>query len=273
MRRFHWLVNVAALGSLSFLYVPLLAVAVFSVNASRFGLSWKGFTLEWYAKLLANDQIMEAARNTIVLATVSTAIATVLGTILAIGLYRHPWSRKVFSMLDVNLHLPVVTPEIVFAAALAVAFGVLRLIFSFFEPGMLNMIIGHITFQISFVALVVGARLETITQDLEEAARDLYASSAYMLRHVTLPLLKPGIVGGAMLAFTLSLDDFVISFFTAGPTSVTLPLFIYASVRRGVTPEIHALSTLALVVTVVLVMLTERLSRKQNTPTKESHHA
>ena len=266
MRRFHWLVPATALGALAFLYVPLLAVAVFSVHASRFGLSWKGFTLDWYARLLANEQILEAARNTLFLATVSTVLATVIGTVLAIGLYRHPWSRRVFSALDVNLHLPVVTPEIVFAAALAVAFGVLRLVFSVFEPGMLNMVIGHITFQISFVALVVGARLEAITKDLEEAARDLYADNAYILRHVTLPLLKPGIVGGAMLAFTLSLDDFVISFFTAGPTSVTLPLYIYASVRRGVTPEIHALSTLALLVTVVLVMLSERLSRKQSNP-------
>jgi spermidine/putrescine transport system permease protein len=126
------------------------------------------------------------------------------------------------------------------------------------------MIIGHITFQVSFVALVVRARLEAITSDFEEAARDLYADNAYLLRRVMLPLLKPGIVGGAMLAFTLSLDDFVVSFFTAGPTSVTLPLYIYAIVRRGVTPEIHALSTLALTVTVVLVMLSERFTRKQN---------
>lgn len=264
MRRFHWLVPLTALGSLAFLYVPLMAVAVFSVNNSRFGLSWQGFTLKWYAKLFANEQILEAAWNTLVLATVSTVIATVIGTILAIGLDRYPWPKRLFSALDINLHLPVVTPEIVFAAALAVAFGVLRLVFSIFEPGLLNMIIGHITFQVSFVALVVRARLEAISKDYEEAARDLYADNAYLLRRVMLPLLKPGIVGGAMLAFTLSLDDFVVSFFTAGPTSVTLPLYIYAIVRRGVTPEIHALSTLALTATVVLVMLSERFTRKQN---------
>ena len=264
MRRFHWLVPFLAVGSLAFLYVPLLAIAVYSVNASRFGLTWQGFTLQWYQRLFANEQILEAAWNTLFLAGVSTAIATVLGTVLAIGLKRYPWSRRVYAMLDINLHLPVVTPEIVFAAALAVAFGLLRLVFSVFEPGMLNMIIGHVTFQVSFVALVVGARLASISTDIEEAARDLYADNAYIMRHVMLPLLKPGIVGGAMLAFTLSLDDFVISFFTAGPTSVTLPLYIYATVRRGVTPEIHALSTLALCATVILVMISERVTRKTN---------
>jgi len=133
-----------------------------------------------------------------------------------------------------------------------------------FEPGLLNMIIAHITFQTAFVALVVRSRLVSIGKEIGEAARDLYADTTYLLLKVTLPLLMPGIVAGAMLAFTLSLDDFVISFFTAGPDSVTLPLYIYAAVRRVVTPQIHALSTIVLLITIVLVICMERFTRRVN---------
>jgi len=251
-----------ALFTMGFLYLPLVAVAVFSVNATRYGLVWRGFTLDWYIKLVQNEFILEAAWNTLVLAVVSTAVATILGTLLAIGLDRFPWSRKTNTFLDLVLHIPVVIPDIILAAALVVAFGLLRLASSLFEPGLFNMIIGHITFQISFVALVVRSRLVSIGRDVEEAARDLFASTPYLLWRVTLPLLLPGIVAGAMLAFTLSLDDFVISFFTAGPESVTLPLFIFAAVRRGVTPQIHALSTLVVLITVVMIVGMERFTRK-----------
>jgi spermidine/putrescine transport system permease protein len=251
-----------AMFTVGFLYLPLLSVAVFSVNATRYGLVWKGFTLDWYTKLFENEIIIEAAWNTLVLAVVSTLVATVLGTLLAIGLDRFPWGKKTNTFLDVVLHIPVVIPDIILAAALVVAFGLLRFISSIFEPGLFNMIIGHITFQIAFVALVVKSRLLTIGRDIEEAARDLFASTPYLLRRVTIPLLLPGIVAGAMLAFTLSLDDFVISFFTAGPESVTLPLYIYAAVRRGVTPQIHALSTLVVLVTIILILGMERFTRK-----------
>ena len=262
MRRSHPLITAMALFTVGFLYLPLAAVAVFSVNATRYGLVWRGFTLDWYVKLFQNEFILEAAWNTLVLAVVSTAIATILGTVLAIGMDRFPWTRRANTFLDLILHIPVVIPDIILAAALVVAFGLLRLVSSFFEPGLLNMIIGHITFQISFVALVVRSRLVSIGRDVEEAARDLFADNSYLLRRITLPLLLPGIVAGAMLAFTLSLDDFVISFFTAGPESVTLPLFIFAAVRRGVTPQIHALSTLVVLVTVVMIVGMERFTRK-----------
>lgn len=262
MKRSHPLVTAMAMFTMGFLYLPLAAVAVFSVNATRYGLVWRGFTLDWYAKLVQNEFILEAAWNTLVLAVVSTAIATILGTVLAIGMDRFPWSRKTNTFLDLVLHIPVVIPDIILAAALVVAFGLLRSVSSLFEPGLINMIIGHITFQISFVALVVRSRLVTIGRDVEEAARDLFAGTPYLLRRITLPLLMPGIVAGAMLAFTLSLDDFVISFFTAGPESVTLPLFIFAAVRRGVTPQIHALSTLVVLITVVMIIGMERFTRK-----------
>ena len=262
MKRSHPLITAMAMFTMGFLYLPLAAVAVFSVNATRYGLVWRGFTLDWYTKLFQNEFILEAAWNTLVLAVVSTIVATILGTVLAIGLDRFPWSRKTNTFLDLVLHIPVVIPDIILAAALVVAFGLLRAVSSLFEPGLFNMIIGHITFQISFVALVVRSRLVSIGRDVEEAARDLFASTPYMLRRITLPLLLPGIVAGAMLAFTLSLDDFVISFFTAGPESVTLPLFIFAAVRRGVTPQIHALSTLVVLITVVMIIGMERFTRK-----------
>lgn len=262
MRRNHPLVTATAMLTVGFLYLPLLAVAIFSVNATKYGLVWKGFTLDWYTKLFRNQLILEAAWNTLVLAVVSTLVATALGTLLAIGLDRFPWGKKTNTFLDVILHIPVVIPDIILAAALVVAFGLLRFVSSIFDPGLTNMIIAHITFQIAFVALVVRSRLVSIGRDVEEAARDLFASTPYLLRRVTLPLLLPGIVAGAMLAFTLSLDDFVISFFTAGPDSVTLPLFIYAAVRRTVTPEIHALSTMVVLITVVLVISMERFTRK-----------
>lgn len=267
-RRLSPLYTGIAWGTLAFLYLPMLAIAILSVNAARHGFAWKGFTLDWYLRLLDNSYVLEAARNTLVLAIVSTLISTVLGTLLALGMARFPWPRPVRAALDFMLYLPMVTPDIIFAAALVVAFGMFSRISPLFNLGLPAMIMAHVTFQIAFVALVVGSRLATIGRSIEEAARDLYADGWAVYRRVILPLLMPGVLAGAMLAFTLSLDDFVISFFTAGPESNTLPIYIYASVRRGVTPEIHALSTLVFLVTVVLVLATEALTRvrKETTP-------
>ncbi|MER3483816.1 MAG: spermidine/putrescine ABC transporter permease PotC [Meiothermus sp.] len=262
MHRLNPFVSAVALATLVFLYLPMLAIAILSFNRTRYGLQWNGFTTDWYTRLFQNTEILEAARNTLVLAVVSTVVATVLGTLLAIALERYPWGQRSRGWLDNLLYLPVVTPDIILAVALVVAFGALRAVSSTFEPGLLTMILGHVTFQIAFVALTVRSRLQSLGRDLDEAARDLYADYGYFVRRVLLPLLTPGIVAGAMLAFTLSLDDFVISFFTAGPTSQTLPLLIYASVRRGVTPEIHALSTLIFLATVLLVLASERLTRR-----------
>ncbi len=258
-----------ALGVLTFLYAPLIAVASFSVNDSRFGLTWKGFTWKWYVALFQNEQILEACWNTLLLACVSTIAATIVGTAFAVGMSRFPWGKKTNAFFEFNLYMPVITPEIVFAGALVIAFATLRRLSSVFEPGMVNMIIGHVTFQIAFVALVVRSRLAAFNNEIEEASRDLYASNWYTMRKVILPMLTPGIVSGAMLAFTLSLDDFIISFFTAGPTSVTLPLYIYAEVHRGITPKIHALSTVGLLLTIILVVASEKISNKE----KENRHA
>jgi spermidine/putrescine transport system permease protein len=250
-----------AIATILFLYLPLLAVAAMSLNAARFGVAWKGFSLRWYTQLAHNEVVLQAGLNTLILATVSTTVATVLGTLLAIGLERFPWPRWLRRMVDAVVYVPVVTPDIVFAVGMLLAFEAVRQVFGGLRLGMGTMIVAHVTFQISFVALVVGSRLATIGRSVEEAARDLYAGTWYALRTVTLPLIAPGVVAGAMLAFTLSLDDFVISFFTSGPSSVTLPLYIYGSLRRGITPDIHALSTIIFLVTVALVMGLQAFTR------------
>lgn len=254
-------VAVVAIFSLFFLYVPSLVMAVFSVNQSKYGLVWKGFSWKWYISLFHNQVILDAALNSLVVAVISTSVATLLGTALALGMDRFPWPKRLVAAMDFLVHLPVVTPDIILAAALVLCFSLLRQLVSGFEMGLTTLIIGHVTFQLSFVTLVVRSRLAALGRDLDEAARDLYASDFYLFSRVTLPLLAPGIIAGAMLAFTLSLDDFIISFFTHGPDSVTLPIYIYASIRRGISPEIHALSTLILLVTVFLVLLSERLAR------------
>jgi len=255
-----------AVATLATLYVPLVAVAALSLNASRYGVAWKGFTLQWYTRLLSNPVVLRAASNTLVLAAVSTAVATFLGTLLALGLERFPWPRRLKRAVDALVYVPVVIPDIVFAVGMLLAFEVARGVFSSLRLGMLTMIVAHITFEIPFIALVVGSRLATVGRTVEEAARDLYADTSYAMRRVTLPLLLPGMVAGAMLAFTLSLDDFVISFFTSGPASVTLPLYIYGALRRGISPDVHALSTLVFVVTVALVLGLELVMR---TPKEE----
>lgn len=255
MKRGHPFLGVVSVALFAFLYLPLLCVALFSVNASRLGVKWGGFTFSWYAQLFQDEVILKATWNTLLLAVSSTLVATVLGTLLAIGIHRTPWGRRTSRTFDLFLNLPVVTPDIIFAVALVIAFGALRAVTGLFELGMPTMIIGHVAFQVSFVALAVKARLELIGSDLEEAAFDLYAGHLRMLTTVVLPLLKPGILAGAALAFTLSLDDFVISFFTAGPDSMTLPIFIYSAVHRGITPEIHALSTLVMLATILAVSL------------------
>ncbi len=255
--------KLVALFTFVFLYTPLLAVVVYSFNTSRYGIYWGGLSLDWYRMILHNQQILEACMNTAILALTSTCLSTILGTALAVGLARFRWSHRVLTFYDINLYLPVITPEIVFAGALVIAFSCLRALSSVFEPGLLSMIIGHVTFQVAFVALVVRSRLASFNNEIEEAAHDLYASNWYTFGHVLLPLMMPGIISGAMLAFTLSLDDFIISFFTAGPTSVTLPLYIYGEVHRGITPKIHALSTIGLLVTVTLVILSDRISKRK----------
>ncbi|MBC8041769.1 MAG: ABC transporter permease [Opitutaceae bacterium] len=267
MRKLPLWVSALGLFALSLLYAPLIGVVIQSFNNSRLGLDWSGFTLKWYEKLWANSDIHDAAANTLIVAVVSTAIATVLGTALALALARFPWSRRAITAADNIVYLPVVTPEIVMAASLVVLFSLLRHVHASFDFGLPAVIIGHVTFQISFVALTVRSRLVGLPANLDEAACDLYSGGWNLFRRVTLPLIMPGVSAGALLAFILSLDDFVITYFMAGPRLATLPVYIYASQRKGITPEIHALSTVMLLATVVLVFVAMRfLNTRKHAP-------
>lgn len=248
-----------------FLYLPLVVIACQSLNESRLGLNWGGVTLRWYAAALQSPQILSSLKNTLLLGTISTLVATTLGTLLGYGLVRHQFKgTKLISRL---LLLPVAVPDIVMAVSLLLFYSMLRQWTGLFQLGLGAMIIGHITFQIPFVTLVVRSRLAGIDPVIAEAASDLGASRWQRFWHVTLPMLGPGILAGALLAFALSLDDFVVSFFTAGPGSTTLPIYIYSSVKRGVTGEIHAVSTLLILAALLgTIVVTWWQARNTNLP-------
>lgn len=255
-RSLPWGLRIISIGIYGFLYLPLVMIGIYSFNQARYGLAWTGFTWQWYQQLLQNESVLAAARNTLVLALVSTAISTVLGTLLGYGLHRYRFPGK--GVISGAILIPVVIPDIVMAITLLVFYKLVRETLGGFELGLGTMILSHITFQITFVAIVIRSRLLTLDLDLEEAARDLYADSWQILWYVVLPLLRPGLVAAALLAFTLSIDDFVISFFTSGPQSTTLPILIYSGARRGISPEINALSTLIILVTLIVAVTTAR---------------
>jgi spermidine/putrescine transport system permease protein len=232
-----------------FMYAPLAVVIIFSFNAAKHGGPWTGFTTDWYTSLLADQQKQDATWNTLILAAVSTVIATALGTMLGYGLSRY-WfpGKKTFSLL---MYIPVMIPDIVMAVAMLAFFKLLTEAVGFLNMGLATMTIAHITFQIPFVAIVVRSRLAGMDPAIEEAAHDLGASTWQTFWNITFPLMVPGVLAGGMLAFTLSLDDFVVSFFTTGPGATTLPILIYSSVKRGITPDINALSTLIVLASVL----------------------
>ncbi len=241
-----------ALAVLAFLYLPLLILSLYSFNASRLNAVWTGFTLKWYTALLSNSRVLDALLNSLIIAGISTLVSTLLGTFAALALNRYQYKYK--NVINGLLYLPILIPEIVMGLSLLVLFSQTGT-----PLGKGTLILAHITFCISFVIITVGARLEGRRMDLEEAAGDLYATPLQTFRYVTFPLILPGIIAGALIAFTLSIDDFIISFFVAGPNSTTLPLYIYAMVKRGISPEINALSTCLMVATVSLVVIAQVL--------------
>ena len=247
-----------------FFYAPIAVLIIFSFNSGRVVSQWEGFSLAWYAKLFSNRDIGLALYNSIVVAGVSTVISTIMGTLVALGMERFDFRGKL--SMDSVLYLPIIIPDIAMAVMLLLFFvqaGQLLARIGFgFSLGLGTIILAHVAFNISYVAVVVRARLADFDKSLEEAARDLYANEWNTFRYVTLPLIMPGILGGALLAFTISLDDFVVTFFTSGPGSTTLPLRIYSMVKTGITPEINALSTLMLLASMVLVLGSLALQRK-----------
>ena len=238
-----------------FLYAPMVVMVFYSFNASRFQAAWQGFTLDWYVRLLHNETILLAARNSLLVALASTIVSTFIGTITAFALHRYDFPGK--SLFKGIIYIPIVIPDIVMGVSLVAFYSLLG-----FSLGLHTIVIAHVAFSISFVVLVVRARLCGINSSLQDAAHDLGANSWETFRRVTWPLIQPGVISGALLAFTISLDDFIITFFTAGAGSTTLPLKIYSMVKFGVTPEINALSTIILVIIILAVFLSQGLSKK-----------
>jgi spermidine/putrescine transport system permease protein len=238
-----------------FLHLPLLVLMVFSFNASRFGVSWTGFTLDWYRRLFARDDILLGLRRSVLIGLVTALVATVLGTLIALALGRRRFRGR--PAVEAFLYLPIVTPEIVVGISLLMLFAIAGV-----PLGLGTITVAHIAFGVAFVAVVVRARLEGTDGGLEEAALTLGADEITAFRKVTLPLLAPGIVAGALLAFTLSFDDYVITSFVAGAGSSTLPMVVYSMVRRGIEPSVNAISTIVIVATAVLLWIAERMARR-----------
>ncbi len=249
------LLSAYALLVYAFLFAPIVVLIVFSFNDSRRNFQWRGFTLDWYPALLSNDEVLEALWVTLQVAAVAVVVSTVLGALVGLALARMRSSARVGA--DTLLLLPMVTPEIVLGLSLLLFF--LQLFDG--KGGLGQLTIAHITFCISYVAVVVRARAAGLDPQLEEAARDLGASAWGAFRHVTLPLIAPAVAAGAMLAFALSFDDYVVSTFNSGVGSSTLPLYIYGRIKFGVTPEINAISTIIVAVTAVAILLAWRIGR------------
>ena len=236
----------------AFLYLPILVLMVMSFNASKTPFSWQGFSLRWYGELAGNEAVLEGVVNTLIVAVGSTVLATSLGTLLAIGLQRHTRSRT----LEAAALAPAIMPDIVLAIGLLAFYSMISM-----SLGLHSVLLAHVVFSTAFVAAVVKARLGHLDPSLEEASRDLGSTAVGTFWRITVPTLAPGIVAGALLAFTLSLDEFVIAFFTNGTTTPTLPMVIYSMVRFGVTPEINALATILVAVSFTAVLLAQRSSR------------
>jgi spermidine/putrescine transport system permease protein len=249
----------------AFFYLPIFVLVVFSFNENtRVGV-WSGFSTRWYGEMLRNQDVIRALRNSLIVALVSTIVATVLGTAAALAMERYRFRGQ--RTYDALLYLPIIIPDVTMAVMLLLffvqAFGLIQGAVGWrLNLGLGTISLAHIAFNISFVAVVVRARLAQLDSSLEEAAADLYAGRWQAFRRVTLPLILPGVAGGALLALTLSLDDVVVTSFVTGPGSTTLPVYVFGLVRRGVTPLINAVSTVMLVASMILVMVSLGFQRR-----------
>lgn len=251
MRNLGWL-RLPLIVTLVFLYVPIVVLVIMSFNASKLPFVWGGFSLEWYGALFQNADIREGLTNTLLVAFGATFFATILGTLTAIGIARYFRS----SLLEAFSLAPAILPDIVLGIGLLVFYTLVGI-----GLGLHSVLLAHVVFGMAFVAAVVTARLSQTDPSLEEASRDLGASAIVTFLRITLPSLAPAIIAGALLVFTLSLDEFVIAFFTDGPSTPTLPIVIYSMVRFGVTPDINALATLLMVVSFTVVIAAQRITK------------
>jgi len=241
---------IAAGAGYAFLYIPLVIVIVYSFNNSRLNAEWVGFTFDWYDKLFHDEEMLAAAGNSLAIALTASLVSTALGTMAGVAMYRYK-----LRLLPLLVLTPIAIPEILMGVSLLIFFVLVN-----FTLGLLSVTLAHIAFCIGFVAIVVRARLAGMDESLTEAARDCGATPWEAFRYVTLPLIMPGVIAGALMAFTLSIDDFVITFFTAGAGTVTLPLQIYSMIKIAVTPEVNAVSTLLMLLTLALIIIASRLS-------------
>jgi spermidine/putrescine transport system permease protein len=238
-----------------FLYAPIVILIVLSFNDGRHAASWEGFSFRWYAKLMENKLLLKSVKNSLLVAGATTVLSTTIGTLAALALGRSGFRGK--GVTQAALFLPIIIPEIVLGAALVTFFGTVG-----FRLSIWTVILAHVAFSISYVAIVVRARLAGFDRSLEEAAMDLGAGPIETFFRVTLPLILPGIVAGALLVFTISIDDYVITSFVAGVGATTLPLQIYSMIKVGVTPEVNAVSTLLLLLTVLMIIVAQRLQQQ-----------
>ena len=245
---FIWLVFI-------FLYLPIIILVVFSFNQSKMNIVFTGFTFSWYARLFSNRELLEAFRNTMIIAITSTVVSTVIGTMSAVALNKYNFPGK--ALVNKLIYIPIVIPEIVLGISLLSVYTLVHL-----DLGMGSLIVSHIAFSIPFVITSVRSTLSQLSPDYENAAYDLGASKLKTFFAVTLPLIMPGVISGATLAFTLSLDDVVISYFTAGPGSNTMPLKIYSMIKTGITPDVNALSTLILLAVLIVLILPAYIEAK-----------
>ena len=233
-----------------FLYIPLIVVVLYSFNDSRVNVGWVGFTLKWYKVLFANKQLMQAALNSLVIATTASVVSVILGTLAGVAL--HKYKLRLLSSL---VMIPIAAPEILVGVALLLFFLLIN-----FTLGLVSITLAHTAFCISFVAISVKTRMHGMDDSIIDAARDLGASPVKAFFLVLLPSIMPGVIAGGLMAFTLSIDDFVITFFTSGVGSSTLPLAIYSMLKMGVTPEVNAASTIIILVTLLLTSIATKLS-------------
>lgn len=250
-----WWIKIFAILVYAYIYLPIIILIIFSFNSQKLNIKWENFSLHWY-KILINDQdVILATRNTLIVAVVSTIVSTVIGTLAALALQRYRFPGYTFS--ESTLYIPVIIPEVVMGISLLAFFA-----FIGFRLGLGTIILAHIAFNIPFVALVVRARLHGFDKSIEEASMDLGANEFTTFWRITLPTIMPGILSGALLAFTLSLDDYVVTYFTAGPGSTTLPLRVFSMVRFAVTPEVNALSTIWILIIFVLLLISQLVQRE-----------
>lgn len=239
---------ISAIMAILFLYGPVVILILLSFNASTMGVVWKGFSFQWYEQLLLDSSILDATLNSLTIAMVSTVLSLFLGVGTAIALESN--QGRHIPLLNMMLVLPLIIPEILLGVALLMMFVLFQV-----PLGFVTIIIGHMVFNLPLTVVILRARLQKLDPAWEDAARDLGATSWDVLRHITLPLLRPAILGAALLSFTVSLDDFVVTFFVAGPGSTTLPLKVFSMIKTGITPEINALSAVLVIVSMVCVGL------------------